>query len=123
MIILSIMFGGALGALARYGVSLGVGYLSWQGFPWATLLVNTTGSFVIGFVLTTLALKPNFGVFWQSFFIIGFLGAFTTFSTFSLETLRLVTQQQGWLAIANVLANVSLGLLGVLLGAALGKYL
>lgn len=104
----AIAAGGAFGAIMRFWVSGGI--YAWLGrdFPYGTLSVNVIGSFLIGIVSILLIEKLSFGAEVRSFIMIGFLGAFTTFSTFSLETLLLL--QEGLLvkAAANVLANVLL---------------
>ncbi|SES81667.1 CrcB protein [Nitrosomonas marina] len=77
--------GGALGAISRYGVSLTAAHLFGHHFPWGTLTVNISGSFIMGLLIAL------FAHFWQPpevlrlFFVTGFLGGFTTFSTFSLD--------------------------------------
>jgi len=93
------------------------GYL----FPWGTIVVNITGCFVIGFIYTIstgegrLLLSP----LTRNFITIGILGGYTTFSSFSLQTLTLAQSGQGWSAAANVLLSVVLCLVGVWLGAML----
>lgn len=82
--LLSVAAGGAIGAILRYGAGLVVVRLWGSGFPWATLCVNVLGSFLIG--LAAGALAARFG----PFVTIGILGSFTTFSTFSLDALRLL---------------------------------
>ena len=100
---------GALGALARYGVSLAA--LRWlpAGFPWGTLLVNLAGCFLLGalaeLTLDKFALPPETRVVIGT----GFLGAFTTFSTFGVETLRALEAGHWGVAVGNVAANVILG--------------
>jgi CrcB protein len=119
--ILFVGAGGFLGAIARYGVALVVARFWTREFPLATFLINVTGSFVLGFVLTLGAGRVAIDPVWRLAIATGFLGAFTTFSTFEYETDRLVVSgSTGW-AIANVLASVGVGLLAVRLGAALGR--
>ncbi len=104
----AIAVGGALGALMRFWVSGGI--YAWLGrdFPYGTLGVNVLGSFFIGIAFVLLTEKLTFGLEVRTFIMVGFLGALTTFSTFSLETLFLL--QEGLLikAISNVLINIFL---------------
>ncbi len=115
---LGIAVGGALGALARYGVDEWVGRRA-GAFPWGILVVNVTGAFLIGFV--TAALGPQFESGWvRPLLVTGFLGAYTTFSTLSLDTYRLLDRGELDQALANVLGTVVLGLLAVWAGLRVG---
>lgn len=99
--------GGVLGAVSRYLVGGWVqAALPRSTFPAGTLVVNVTGSFVIGFLFQAGELRGIFGPTARLFWAIGFLGAYTTFSSFSLETVNLVADGDGLLAAGNVLANV-----------------
>lgn len=93
-----VMIGGALGAGARYGVGLA---LARPGFPWATLAVNLLGGLLMGLLA---ARAPTEG--WRLFLGVGLLGGFTTFSAFSLDTLKLLQSGQTALALTYVLASV-----------------
>jgi fluoride exporter len=111
--LLLIAIGGAAGALSRYGVAQAMRHLLGGGFPWGTLCVNLVGSFLIG-LLAGVQLNAGHSPKTQMlvvFGITGFLGAFTTFSAFSLESAGLIRDQQFVLAGANVLANCVCGLL------------
>ena len=118
---LAVALGGAVGACLRYGVNEIALNVLGKSFPFATLLVNILGSFVLGllyglFSSGLLATSP-----WRALMAIGLIGAFTTFSTFSLDTVLLI-QQGDWLkAIANVLLNVLLCLTLAWLGLKLGS--
>ena len=115
---LGIAVGGALGALARYGVDEWVGRRA-GAFPWGILVVNVTGAFLIGFVPA--ALGPQFESGWvRPLLVTGFLGAYTTFSTLSLDTYRLLDRGELDQALANVLGTVVLGLLAVWAGLRVG---
>lgn len=110
--------GSALGGTLRYWLSGLVAAWAGQAFPWGTLLVNVTGSFAIGLFATLTA--PDGRLFvpgeWRQFFMVGVCGGFTTFSSFSLQTLSLA-QDGEWLAVgANVMLSVFLCLLAVWLG-------
>jgi CrcB protein len=123
MTLLGIAIAGAAGALARYGTAGLVHRWLGTAFPWGTLAVNLSGCFLLGLLLEltrqTGWVPPELRIFAG----IGFLGAFTTFSTFGYETFRAFESGE-WLAAAlNVLANVLGGLLLVALGASLGRFL
>jgi CrcB protein len=107
--------GGALGALARFGLSTLVLAHASTVFPWGTLFVNWSGSFCIGVIaaLFDLALIPPE---WRGFITIGFLGAYTTFSTYSLETVNLLRDGEWRLATVYVVGSNVVGIGLVLLG-------
>ena len=112
--------GGFCGAIARYAIGLFVDARLGTPFPVATLLINVTGSFVLGVLSGALEfssappeLRLAIGV--------GFLGAYTTFSTFTYETLRLVEAGDGVLAFGYVAASLVIGLAAAMLGLALGR--
>ncbi len=110
-----IALGGSLGAVARYGLATWIYQQTGASFPWGTFIINVTGSFAIGFLaeLFETALVPGG---WRSFLTIGFLGAYTTFSTFSLETYNLLRDGELRLATGNVLLSTVTGLIAVILG-------
>lgn len=118
---LAIAIGGACGACLRFALSEWMLHLFGRAFPFGTLLVNILGSFVIGLLyglLITEQISPNP---WRIFIGIGVLGAFTTFSTFSMDTVLLL-QQGDWLkAVVNVVLNVVLCLTLAWLGLKLGS--
>lgn len=123
MIWLAIAAGGALGAVARHGLNLLVHQRALTGtFPAGIFLVNVAGSFAIGIVAGLLAgerlqLPPAA----RAFVMVGFLGGFTTFSSFSLDTLTLLRDGHPGQALANVTGQVGLALLGVWAGFRLGR--
>jgi CrcB protein len=84
-LLLAVAAGGAVGAVARYLVMSGVGVLLGSGFPYATLTVNVVGSFILGVIVESAALVWSPGEALRAFLVVGMLGAFTTFSTFSLD--------------------------------------
>lgn len=110
--------GSALGGMARYGCSGLAARWFGQTFPWGTLIVNVTGSLIIGFVATLLAPDGRFLVSpdARAFVMIGMLGGFTTFSSFSLETLNLARDGEWLWAGANATASMILCLAAVWLG-------
>jgi len=113
-----VAIGGALGSVARYGCTGLVARLAGITFPWGTLLVNVLGSFVIG-VLAALAsadVKPFVSGDVRAFLMVGVLGGFTTFSSFSADTLNLARSGAWVEAGANVLGSVVLCLAAVTIG-------
>ncbi|TLU66268.1 fluoride efflux transporter CrcB [Thalassotalea litorea] len=116
---LFVALGGACGASLRYFISQMVLIWLGKGFPFATLLVNITGSLLMGFLYGLIQQGIIEVVVYRTLLGIGFLGAFTTFSTFSLDTLLLLQQGEIIKAMLNVILNVAL----CILAAALGMYL
>jgi fluoride exporter len=114
---------GAAGTLSRYGLSGFVQLLAGERFPWGTLAVNVAGCFLFGLVYTLA--DERLVISGRSRFIIltGFMGAFTTFSTFGFETGMFLRDSQWWRALGNLAANNLLGVLSVFLGFAFGRWL
>ena len=110
--------GGAIGTLARYLISGFVAERGGEIFPFGTLVVNVTGSFVIGLFATLTAPDGRWlvGPSFRQFFMIGVCGGYTTFSSFSLQTLTLAQQGEWFRAVANSIASFALCLLAVWLG-------
>ncbi|WP_242469311.1 fluoride efflux transporter CrcB [Rhabdochromatium marinum] len=104
----AIATGGALGAVSRFAVSTGVYRLLGREFPWGTLAVNVGGSLLMGALFVLFFERSVASAEWRSAILVGFLGAFTTFSTFSLETLALVEQGAAGRALLNVGVSVLL---------------
>lgn len=116
-----IALGGALGALARYGVTVWVqARLPLSSFPWGTFVINATGSFVLGLVATLLAERVLTSPHIRPLVTIGFVGAYTTFSTYEYETARLGTS---WQAIGNMVGSVFVGYGCVWLGIGVAHWL
>ncbi len=103
---LAIFFGGGLGAIARFTISLFVSRRVSEAFPWATLSVNFIGALFIGVIVELLALKYSASENLRYFLVTGFLGGFTTFSTFSLESALLWTRGDYWLLTGYIFASV-----------------
>ncbi|MGC8743495.1 MAG: fluoride efflux transporter CrcB [Verrucomicrobiia bacterium] len=116
--VILLFLGGGLGTLIRWAASGFVASRFGELFPWGTLFVNVTGSFAIGFIATLTA--PDGRLFLspeaRQFLMFGLLGGYTTFSSFSLQTLNLINDGEALLAIGNVLLSVFLCLVGVWLG-------
>lgn len=121
--LLAIAGGGAAGAVARYWVSGRVYAWLGTGFPWGTLAANVAGSFLIGLLAILLVERLPYSAEWRSLLIVGFLGAFTTFSTFSLETLTLIEQADYAKALANAVTSVVACLAATWLGVVAGRAL
>ena len=112
--------GGAMGSCLRYGITQATLRMGWV-FPLGTLLSNVIAGFAIGLIIgleaQSLCIPPRVKLFVNT----GLLGGLSTFSTFSLETVRLYSEGNHLLAAGNVVLNLSLSLLGVLLGMALAR--
>jgi fluoride exporter len=120
--ILALSAGGVLGVNARYW--LGYWFSRWltHQFPWATFVINVTGSFAIGFLTVALARwlpHPNV----RLFMVVGFLGGYTTFSTFAFDSLILWERGEVALSLANMAGSVAAGLVAVSLGLGLARVL
>ena len=114
--VLLVALGGALGAVARFLVGTGIARRFGAAWPWGTLFINLTGCFLIA-VLTARLTNPTL----RYLLPVGFVGAYTTFSTFEYETLRLFQVGQPGGALAYVLASNVLGFGAVALGAWVGR--
>lgn len=121
--ILAIALGGAAGALLRYWTSTGIYALMGRMFPYGTLVVNVAGSLLMGFLYVLLVERLALSVEWRAALLIGLLGAFTTFSTFSMETFALFEDGERLKALANILLSVTLCLVAVWLGVMAGRRL
>ena len=117
MSVIQVAAGGALGAMARYLVTLGAMRLVGPGFPWSTLVINVVGCFLIGVLVVVLTQKD--GMRLAPLLITGVLGGFTTFSAFSLDALTLWERGQPALAGIYVAASVGLSLAAIAAGMAL----
>ena len=120
--VLAVACGGAVGALARYWMSTLVYRHAGSAFPWGTLSVNVLGSLALG-VLFVLVQQRELSEAWRLALAVGLLGAFTTFSTFSVDTLVLLEQGALGRAALNVLASVGLCLAAAAGGMALARAL
>ena len=113
--------GGFLGVNARYLVANWIGMRYGTSFPYGTLVINVSGSFVIGLFLVVITerfiVHPN----WRLFFVVGFLGAYTTFSTFSFESLALIKDGFWLLSLLNIVGSVVLSLMATLSGVMIAR--
>ena len=118
---LLVAVGGALGSVARYGVGVAAPRVLGSGFPWGTLIVNVTGSFLIALVMhlavATAAISPSARLFLTT----GVMGGFTTYSSFNYETLNLVGERLWGVAALNVALTVAVCLVAGVLGQAAGR--
>jgi fluoride exporter len=120
LVYLWVAIGGALGSMLRYGVNLAITARYGEALPWGTIFINITGSFAIGLFAALshgggrLSLSPDL----RTFVLVGLCGGYTTFSSFSLQTLALIEAGEVPRAIVNVVASVTLCLVAVWLGLA-----
>lgn len=120
--LLFILGGGAIGAGLRYATALFSAKWMGEGFPWSTLLVNVIGSFLVG-VLWAFLDRNLVSDRMHAFLLVGVLGAFTTFSSYALDSMKLFHDGQTGLALTNVLANNLGSMVAVLLGYLVAKSL
>lgn len=120
-----VALGSALGGMTRYAVSGAVATRIGETFPWGTLVVNTSGSCVIGLFAALVAPAGSLpgDLTTRQFVIIGLCGGYTTFSSFSLQTLNLARDGEWARALGNIAASVALCLIAVWAGFALGAFI
>jgi len=118
---LLILFGGGVGSLARYAAGLAITMRFGSRFPLGTMVVNITGSFLIGLLMTLLTEHFQPHPYWRLALVVGFLGGYTTFSSFEWETFSTIRDGGFWIGLANVAGSVVFGYAAVWLGALLGR--
>ena len=118
---LAVAAGGAVGAMARHGVSRTAMHLLGPNFPWGTLAANIMGSFAMGLIIVWLSSREPASPALRAFLTVGLLGAFTTFSTFSLDVVTLYRDRTVMIAGAYLLASVILSVCALLAGLAVGR--
>lgn len=118
-----IALGGALGSIARFWVGTLVTNRMGTRFPFGTLLINVSACLIIGLSLEILSRHANLSPSWRFLVPIGFVGAYSTFSTFEWETFSSLTQGAFWVAILYVASSLVLGLIAIALGVTLAKAL
>jgi CrcB protein len=121
--LLAIAGGGAIGAIFRYGMSNGVYRLLGRDFPYGTLVVNVLGSLLMGLFFVILVERMAVSAEWRLAILVGLLGSFTTFSTFSIETLTLFDAGLPLKAVLNIVLSVVLCLTATWLGITIGRQL
>jgi CrcB protein len=114
--VLAIAFGGSLGALARHYLNGSLSSILGGPFPWGIFFINIIGSFLMGVLLILFATHDVPSQPLRAFLAVGFLGAFTTFSTFSLDSVHLIQQGQYYQACLYIVGSVTLSILGLLFG-------
>lgn len=122
-ILLSVAVGGAVGAVGRYVVMTGVGHWFHGQFPWATLGVNVVGSFVLGALIELMALVWSPSPELRAFMVVGILGAFTTFSTFSMDAYYLFERGDMIGTGLYMGASVALSITGLIAGLMLFRHI
>ncbi len=118
--VLAVALAGALGALARWSIGAWFGH-RFPSFPWGTMVINVSGSFILGVMFAVLVERNIGSTTLRVALMTGLMGAYTTFSTFSLETFRLFEDGATGSALANIGFSVVLGLVGVWLGVTAGR--
>jgi CrcB protein len=113
--------GGFVGAVARFWLGSYIGGKMGTRFPYGTFVINISGSFVVGLILTLLDQKTHWGPNWRYLIPIGFIGAYTTFSTFEFETLRSVQDGQFLISFLNIALSVVVGFAAVWAGVVAGR--
>ena len=122
-LVLAVAAGGAIGSVARLLAGFASTRAFGLAFPWGTLIVNIVGSFVIGVLAESFALRWNLPPAWQAFLTVGFCGGFTTFSTFSLDTAALWESHRQLAAAAYVALSVIGSIAAIFVGMALARAL
>lgn len=115
-LVLAIALGGAIGAVGRHYVSVAMTVLVGHGFPWGTLVVNIVGSFLMGVLIETMALTWSPSAEMRALLTVGVLGAFTTFSTFSLDVATLYERGTPLALAVYVAASVAISILALFAG-------
>jgi len=121
MNILVIGIGGFVGAVSRYSLALWISQRWGRSFPLGTFVINVSGSFLIGLLMTLMAERFTENPQWRLLLVVGFLGAYTTFSTFEYETGTLLKDGEVTFAMLNVILSVVVGFIALKLGEALAK--
>lgn len=116
MILLAVGVGGGLGALVRYFAAGAIQSAAWPGYPWGIFVVNITGGFVMGLIVELSALKISLTPEMRAFLTTGVLGGYTTFSTFSLDSVLLIERGQYGTAAVYVVGSTVLSILAVFAG-------
>lgn len=121
--LLAIAAGGAIGSIMRFLMSNWVHTIAGRGFPYGTLAVNVVGSLLMGLLTVVLIERMNLGPEWRAAILIGVLGGFTTFSTFSIETLQLIDAGAHFKAVSNMVFSLLLCVGGCWVGVVAGRQL
>ena len=115
--------GGFVGAIVRYALAVWIGQAWGRAFPLGTFVINVSGSFLIGLLMTLFTERYSFDTEWRLLFVVGFLGAYTTFSTFEYETGKLINDSEWLFAAMNVVLSVTAGFVALKFGEVLSKFI
>jgi fluoride exporter len=123
LLVIAVGLGGAAGALARYGLDRLIEHHVMTVFPWSTFTINITGCFLAGLAVAALVDRHDLPAWVRTGVVVGFLGAYTTFSTFAQESRDLIAGGHVSLAVVNATASVVVGILAVAAGSGVGRML
>jgi len=118
---LVVLVGGGIGSLARYVASTAIMQRFGGAFPLGTFVINITGSFLIGLLMTMFTERLEWSPNWRLLLVTGFLGGYTTFSSYEYESLQAVRHGTRWLGLINLVGSVVAGYVAVWLGALLAE--
>ena len=118
---LAISLGAILGANARYWLGVWAAQKLGTSFPYGTLIINLTGSMILGLFMTLITGRYMLDTRWRLFVAVGFLGAYTTFSTYTYESVSLIMNGKVWTGLLNLFGSSILGAVAVTLGILLGQ--
>lgn len=110
-----------MGAITRYGVALWIGQRWGRSFPLGTFVINVSGSFLIGLLMSLFTERFMVNPQWRLMLVVGFLGAYTTFSTFEYETGTLLKDGEWLISLLNVVLSVTAGFVALKLGEVIAK--
>lgn len=114
-----VVAGGGIGSLTRYVASTAIMQRFGGAFPLGTFIINVTGSFLIGLLMTVFTERLDWSPHWRLLLVTGFLGGYTTFSSFEYESLQALRQGAKWVGLVNLIGSVVAGYIAVWLGALL----
>jgi CrcB protein len=120
-VVFGVALGGALGASARYGLDRAIEARVSSVFPWSTFTINITGCFTIGLITALIVDRQHLPAWLRIGLVVGFVGGYTTFSTFAQEALEVGEARQVAVAAAYVLASVAVGIAAVYAGTIVGR--
>ena len=116
-----VLIGGGAGSVARYAAATTITHRFGSRYPVGTMAVNVSGCFLIGLLMTFLAERFSGDTNWRLLLVVGFLGGYTTFSSFEWEIYFAIHKGAWWVGLANIIGSVTMGYAAVWLGAALAR--